>query len=254
MPSQRHFVPNSSGDDLAVIIETSAEPMKSIAMFSHCFTCSKDLKAIVKISRRLATHGIAVARFDFTGLGDSTGDFSESNFETNIADILSVSNWLRNHIGSPQLLMGISLGGAAMISAARQIETTKGLVSLATPSCTKHLAEFLVRQAPEIETEGMGQVVIGGRTHQIKKQMIESLRKRNLDQDIAQISVHHLILHSPMDETLGLYHAENLFKYSGGIKSFVTLDGADHLLMNQPGDVEFVADQIEVWSRRWREK
>lgn len=252
MPSQRFFVPNQRGDRLAVIIELPSEEPKLFGIFSHCFTCSKDLKAIVKISRLLAQTGIAVARFDFTGLGDSTGDFSESNFESNMADILTVTDWLSHNYQPPRLLMGLSLGGAAMMAVANQIPSAGGIVTLAAPSCTRHLAEFLCIQSPEIESEGLGTVVIGGRRHIIKPQLLASLRQRDLEADIAAIRIHHLILHSPIDETLGFYHAENLFRMTGGIKSLVTLDGSDHLLMNREGELEFVAKLIELWAQRWR--
>jgi putative redox protein len=220
-------------------------------MFIHCFTCTKDLKAIVKISRQLALRGIAVARFDFTGLGDSSGNFSETNFETNVADVLSVAQWLGENYESPRLLMGLSLGGAAMMVASSQLSSVNGLVTIAAPSCTRHLAEFLVKQSPEIETEGVGTVVIGGRNHTIKPQLLNSLRQRDLEREIAAVRAHHLILHSPQDETLGFYHAENIFRMSGGIKSFVTLDGCDHLLMNRETEIEFVANLIDLWSQRW---
>jgi putative redox protein len=252
MPSQRFFVPNQNGDRLAVIVELPADAPNLVAIFSHCFTCSKDLKAIVKISRLLAQRGIAVARFDFTGLGDSTGDFSESNFESNLADILTVTEWLTQTLQPPQLLMGLSLGGAAMMAVANQIPSAGGIVTLAAPSCTRHLAEFLSKQSPEIEAAGVGTVVIGGRRHVIKRQLLASLRQRDLAADIAALKIHHLILHSPMDETLGFYHAENLFRITGGVKSMVTLDGSDHLLMNRESEVEFIANLIALWVQRWR--
>ncbi len=228
-----------------------AQPLRAMALFSHCFTCSKDLKAIVRISRGLAALGIAVLRFDFTGLGNSEGDFSDTNFETNLADIFAANEWLRNRQTPPQILIGLSLGGAAMMAAIGKIESAQGIVTLAAPSCTKHLAEFLVSQAPEIETSGSGSVSIGGRGHTIKTQLLDSLRNHDLQQNIAAIQKHHLIMHSPLDETLGFYHAERIFAGTGGPKTFVTLDGANHLMANQANDVGFVADQINLWSRRF---
>lgn len=251
MPSQRVFIKTSTGIRLAAVIDFPEIAPRAFAVFSHCFTCSKDLKAIVRISRRLAEHQIAVLRFDFTGLGDSEGDFSETNFETNVSDVLSVANWLRQNHRAPQLLMGLSLGAAAMMAAAHQIDSAGGLVTLAAPSCTAHLADYLLRQNPEIETLGAGDVTIGGRRHLIKAQLLTSLRQRNLGAEISSIRIPHLIMHSPIDETLGFYHAEKIFELTGGIKSFITLDGADHLMMSQANDVVFVADQIELWSRRW---
>lgn len=254
MTSRRVYIDNPRGDRLAGIMELPPQAPTMYAIFSHCFTCSKDLKAIVRISRNLAKLGVAVVRFDFTGLGDSTGDFSESNFETNIEDIHAVAQWLTQNHEPPRLLLGLSLGGAATMAISSQLNSVRGIVTLAAPSCTKHLAEYLSVQAPEIETKGVGIVKIGGRSHTIKPQLLDSLRNRDLDQDLAKIDVHHLIFHSPLDETLGFYHAEKIFQNSGGIKSFVTLDGADHLLLNQPSDPDFVSDQIALWARRWNAK
>lgn len=251
MPSQRIFIDNGRGDRLAGILELPSQTPTSFAIFSHCFTCSKDLKAIVKISRRLAQQGFAVVRFDFTGLGDSSGDFSATNFETNVEDVLAVARWLEQHYQPPALLLGLSLGGAAMMVVASQLPSVQGLVTLAAPSCTRHLAEFLRQQSPEIESQGEGRVIIGGRSHRIKPQLLESLSRRDLELEMNRINVHHLIFHSPLDETLGFYHAERIFQNSGGIKTFVTLDGADHLLLNRAEDPDFVADQIRLWTGRW---
>jgi alpha/beta superfamily hydrolase len=251
MVSQRVYIENGRGDRLAGILELPSQPPTSFAIFSHCFTCSKDLKAIVRISRRLAQQGIAVVRFDFTGLGDSSGDFSATNFETNLEDVLAVAQWLEKNYQPPKLLLGLSLGGAAMMVISSQLQSVQGLVTLAAPSCTRHLAEFLRRQSPEIESVGEGRVVIGGRSHIVKPQLLDSLSRRDLDVEMSRINVHHLIFHSPLDETLGFYHAEKIFQTSGGIKTFVTLDGADHLLLNRAEDPDFVADQIRLWTGRW---
>lgn len=251
MPTERVFFFNDRNFQLAGILETPTHPPRAMALFSHCFTCSKDLKAIVRISRGLAAHGIGVLRFDFTGLGNSDGDFSDTTFETNRADIFAASEWLRHRETPPQILIGLSLGGAAMMSAIGEIESAQGIVTLAAPSCTKHLAEFLVSQAPEIEATGSGSVTIGRRVHTIKSHLLDSLRNHDLQQDIAAIQKHHLIMHSPLDETLGFYHAERIFANTGGPKTFVTLDGANHLMLNQADDVGFVADQINLWTRRF---
>ena len=251
MPSERIFFENAEGIRLAGIVDFPASRPTAFALFSHCFTCTKDLKAIVKISRGLAREGIAVLRFDFTGLGDSRGDFSFTNFETNLTDILAAAAWLSREHQSPKLLIGHSLGGTAMMASAATIDSALGLVTLASPSCTQHLADFLSAQNPEIARSGSGDVTIGGRTYTMRSQLIDSLRNRNLKNEIESIRQHHLILHSPQDETLAFRHAEEIFRFTGGIKSLVTLDGSDHLLVNQPADTEFVAGLISVWSRRF---
>jgi putative redox protein len=251
MPSQKIKFTNDKGIQLAGILDLPDDVPRAYAIFSHCFTCTKDLKAIVRISRGLAKHGIGVLRFDFTGLGESAGDFSETNFETNLADIQSAAHWLGSHYQPPQLLIGLSLGGAAMMASASRIPSATGLVTLAAPSCTKHLAEFLANEDPTIEHSGGGEVTIGGRSFPVKPQLLESLRNRELAEEIAAIKIHHLIIHSPNDETLGFHHAEEIFSMSGGVKTFLTLEGADHLIVNQPSDVGFIADQIDLWSRRF---
>ena len=253
MTSHREYLTNANGDRIAVILERPTEPISMYAVFCHCFTCSKDLKAIVKISRNLAKRGIGVVRFDFTGLGDSGGDFSETNFETNLADLIAVAQWTEQNFAAPSMLMGLSLGGAAAMVAAQQLPSVQGVVTLAAPSCTRHLAEFLISQNPTIEIEGEGHVTIGGRRHLIRTQLIDSLRQRDLESEIAELTKHHLIFHSPVDETLGFYHAEKIFRLSRGIKLFVTLDGADHLMMNQPADIDFITHQILLWSSRWQQ-
>ena len=251
MPSQRVNFENESGIRLAGILDLPADSPRGFALFAHCFTCTKDLKAIVKISRRLATHGIAVFRFDFTGLGDSQGDFSQSNIQTNLADITAAANWLGKEHQSPSILIGHSLGGAAMMAIAGSIQSATSIVTLAAPSCTKHLAEFLHQQDPEIRNQGVGKVTIGGRTHTMRAQLLESLSKFELKSKIEKISIPHLILHSPVDQTLGFKHAEEIFSWTGGAKSLITLVGSDHLLVNQPDDVNYVGDLIATWSRKW---
>lgn len=250
MPSKRVYFENESGIRLSGILDLPDGPPKSFALFSHCFTCTKDLKAIVRISRSMAKHGIGVLRFDFTGLGDSQGDFSNSNFESNLADIRAAVNWLAKEQTAPSILMGLSLGGAAMMASASSVDSAKAVVTLAAPSCTHHLAEFLAKTNPKIESEGIGEVVIGGRTHSIRKQMLESLRVFDLKSAIENISVPHLVFHSPADETLDFQHAEEIFAMTGGSKSMITLAGADHLMVSHPDDVGYVAEMIVTWAGR----
>ena len=251
MPSQRVTFENNSGTQLAGIVDMPDNPPRGFALFAHCFTCTKDLKAIVKISRRLATHDIGVLRFDFTGLGNSQGDFSQSNIQTNMADIAAANQWLSKEHQPPQLLIGHSLGGAAMMAMAGKIESAKSVATLASPSGTKHLAKFLESQNPDIRKLGVGEVIIGGRSHTMRSQLLDSLGKFDLKPLIQQISIPHLILHSPADKTLAFEHAEEIFAWTSGAKSLITLDGSDHLLINQPEDVNYVGDLIATWSSKW---
>ena len=248
MPSQRVTFANKAGQQLVGIVDSPAETPVTWALFAHCFTCTKDLKAIVRISRRLAAHGIAVLRFDFTGLGGSQGAFADTNFQTNVDDIHAAVQFLTTHHQPPQLLIGHSLGGAAMMAAASSIESRAALVTLASPSDTSHLAKTLVGLNPELADDERGDVVIGGITHTISRQMLEALRQTVLRPSIEAIRIPHLIFHSPADRTVAFSHALNLLAWSGGPTSLVSLDRSDHLLLKRAGDVDYVADMISLWS------
>jgi putative redox protein len=268
MSTQRVFFENQHATKLAGIIDSPDEQPLAFAVFAHCFTCTKDLKAIVKISRRLAANRVAVLRFDFTGLGSSSGVFADSNFNTNLDDVRAAVAYLKQEHQPPSLLIGHSLGGAAMMAVANEFDSVKGLATLASPSCTAHLADTLLRLNPEIENNGEGEVVIGGRTHLIRQQMVDVLRSTDLESKIRELDVPHLILHSPVDQTLSYQHAEKLFEFGNlsesgesmdtsktfvprSPKTLVTLDGSDHLLVKLPNDPTYVSDIIRVWASRY---
>lgn len=253
MPARRATIETPAGETLAAIVETPDTAAIATAVFAHCFTCTKDLKAIVKISRRLAENGIAVVRFDFRGLGGSSGVFSESNFETNIEDLQSACRWANDNVGPAQLLIGHSLGGAAVMASAMDIPSVLGIATLAAPSCTAHLADFLSKSNPDIDRVGQGEVVIGGITHTISRQMLDSMRQFDLKAKIESIDKPHLILHSPSDATVKFEHASRLLEWSNGCTSLIKLNDSDHLLLSRRQDVNDVADFINVWTRHWIE-
>ncbi len=253
MPSQRVTFENESGTRLAGIIDAAEGTPIAYAVFAHCFTCTKDLKAIVKISRQLAKRSISVLRFDFSGLGSSGGQFEESNFETNLADLRTAVDWLSATHEAPQLLIGHSLGGAAAMASVSEFESVKALATLAAPSCTAHLADFLASQNSDIETTGSGIVTIGGRDHLITTQLLKSLRGFDLETRIRSIRVPHLIMHSPVDATVKYSCAEDLLEWGAGAKSLLGLPGSDHLLLNQREDANWVADCVAVWAGRFFE-
>jgi len=253
MSTRRATIETTAGLTLAAIVDAPEEQPKATAVLAHCFTCTKDLKAIVKISRRLAENGIAVVRFDFRGLGGSSGVFAESNFETNLEDLQAVCRWSAENVGDAQLLIGHSLGGAAVMASAMQIPSVQAIATLAAPSCTAHLASFLSESNPEIDSAGQGEVVIGGIMHVISKQMLESMRQFDLQKEIESINKPHLILHSPSDATVKFEHAHRLMEWSNGSKSLIALNDSDHLLLNRRQDVNDVADLISVWTRHWIE-
>ena len=232
---------------LAGILDLPDEEPIATALFAHCFTCTKDIKAIARISRFLSGFGIAVLRFDFQGLGTSGGVFADSNFLTNLDDIRSAVTFLSSEIAAPKLLIGHSLGGAAMMAIAPEFDSAEAIVTLASPSDTNHLVKTLSRLSPEIETQGEGDVQIGGITHHVKKQMLDVLSSYDLPARIKQLALPHLIFHSLTDETVAFDHARNLLQWTGGKKMLVTLGDSDHLFINHPGDVKMIAGFINSW-------
>ena len=251
MPTQRVTFENSNGISLAGIIDQPEGKTRLTAVWAHCFTCTKDLKATVKISRALAAAGIAVLRFDFTGLGGSQGDFSETNFQTNLQDLQAAVHWMGTHSGQVDFVIGHSLGGAAAMAASMDLDSVRAVVTLASPSDTYHLSDVLAGLNPKIETEGVGDVVIGGITHTVKKQMLDTLRSYDLQEAVKGLQKPHLILHSPADKTVDYRHALQLFHWTGGPKSLVTLNGSDHLLVNRKEDIEEVTNIIAAWAQQW---
>ncbi len=224
---------------------------RAYSIFSHCFTCTKDLKAIVRISRRLAENRIAVLRFDFAGLGESQGHFSDTNFDTNLRDVRAAVDFLMQNFQPPKLLIGHSLGGAAMMTLAEEIESARALITIAAPSTTEHLVQHLIDAAPSVLTDGEGEIVIGNRTWRIKRQLLENLKQHDFASALRRLRKPHMIFHPAADQTLPYWHAEKMFELTGGPKSLVTLDGSDHLLVDRDDDADFVADMISLWSSRY---
>lgn len=239
---------------LAGILDSHSSSPTGYYIFSHCFTCSKDLKSIVRISRELVTLGWGVLRYDFAGLGNSQGSFSKSNFSTNRMDLKSAWKWMRTRTEAPIVLIGHSFGGAASLSVANELNAS-GVVTIAAPSDTRHLAELLIRMNPNIESMGNGEVSIGGRTYLITKQMIDDFRSYDFQRILSDLRVPVLSFHSPVDETLAFEHAIRICGYDANStdrpdRSLVCLAGADHLLNNQVEDCGYIAHVIDRWSRR----
>ncbi|MAI31368.1 MAG: alpha/beta hydrolase [Rhodopirellula sp.] len=265
--SYRVNFPGGNGYRLAGIVDRpdpnqrdGREQQTPIVVFSHCFTCNKDLKAIVRISRALSEHGIAVLRYDMTGLGGSDGDFSKTNFTTNQADLSAAIRFAEIELGPVTSLMGHSFGGAVSLAHAGQAPATeelKAVITLAAPSDTKHLAELLSQRDPEIEKLGRGSVTIGGVRWEIEKQMLADFRAHDLPSLIPGISAATLLFHSPQDETVNFDHAlriMGLIQNSPGspqIPSLIALPNADHLLIKAPEDLKFVADAAAAFLHRY---
>lgn len=255
-PSQRVVFAGSLGHPLAGIVDLPLDQPKAYAVFTHCFTCTKDLKLIVRISRGLAEHGYGVLRYDSTGLGNSSGDFSLSNFNTNRADLRAAVNFMTEHFGAPEFLIGHSLGGATSLSIAQELPTIRAVASLAAPSDTRHLAALLERLNPEITSSGRGQVTIGGTQHTISSQMLDDFRSFDLPKILRQLSKPVMLMHSPEDETLGFEHALRLYQLltSRGpddsppcATSLICLDAANHLLTNNPSDLVMIVRFLTAW-------
>lgn len=240
-----------TGHRLVGILDYPDGEPRGTALYAPCFTCGKDLKATARIGRALAEWGIAVLRFDFTGIGDSHGSFAETNFSDNQSDVVAAADFLRKEMGGPELLIGHSLGGAAVLSVAGEIKTARGIVALATPSDTVHLANHLVKRDPRVLTEGQGSVHIGGRPFEIRPHLIEDLKSHVIEDAVRHLQLPLLVMHSPADEILAYYHAERLFAWAAGPKSLVTLDQADHLLISHPRDIPFVSTLIACWAIRY---
>ncbi len=245
-----HFL-NARGVELTGILNApeKGDPI-SYALFAHCFTCSKNLKAIAYISRSLADSGIAVFRFDFTGIGESKGDFSETNFSSNVEDLVAAAEFLQDKFSAPRLLIGHSLGGAAILQSASRIPSVNAVCTIAAPSNLDHLEDLLLSDPSEIEKNGIVRVTIGGQVFNIKKQFFDDLNDHSLDPTIRDLNKALLIFHSPFDKTVNVEHAAHIFQLARHPKSFISLDQADHLLTNEK-DVIFVSDMLSAWARRY---
>ena len=224
-----------------------------VLVLSHCFTCNKDLKAIVRISRGLAVHGISVLRFDMTGLGGSGGDFSQTSFTSNVNDLKTAIEFASAELGPVTGLMGHSFGGAAsMFVAGSEIQSQPAaVITLAAPSDTVHLAKLLDAMNPAIETDGVGDVTIGGYTWTIRKSMTEDFRSHDLPANIAKIKVPALIFQSPDDKTVHYDHAIRIAGLIPGLASIVTLPGANHLLTDQ-ADIDVVTNMSAAFLHRYK--
>lgn len=242
---------NDAGETLVGRLElpTTREP-HNFALFAHCFTCNKNLTAVKNISRGLTAKGFGVLRFDFTGLGESEGDFEDTNFSGNISDLVSAAHFLEENYKAPVLLIGHSLGGAAAIYAAAAIRSVQAVATVGAPSNPAHVQHLFKSDLKEIEAQGKALVNIGGRDFTIKEQFIADLRGKSMQQTIAELRKPLLIMHSPQDTTVGIKNAEEIYKAAHHPKSFVSLDGADHLLMNK-SDSEYVGSLISGWALRY---
>lgn len=244
---------NRSGHHLAARIELPLDQNpKAYALFAHCFTCNKNLTAITNISRSLTAAGIGVLRFDFTGLGESEGDFADTNFSSNVDDLIEAANYLDNNYQPAQIIIGHSLGGAAVLLAAAKLPSIKAVITIGAPSSPPHVRHLLQDGLEEIKEKGEARVLLAGRTFTIKKQFLDDLEAVHMKEVVEGLGKALLILHSPQDDTVSINNAAEIYKMARHPKSFVTLDGADHLLTRKE-DSLYAGQLIASWSSRYVE-
>lgn len=252
-PGRRISFAGSQGASLAARLDLPDGPVHRHAVFAHCFTCSKDIRAAGRIAARLNADGIAVLRFDFTGLGASEGEFANTNFSSNVEDLRRAADWLRSEHAAPQLLVGHSLGGAAAIVAASDIPEVRAVATIAAPSSTQHLSELLGEQLRDVEADAVVPLRIGGREFMVRGAFLSDLSAHAVEERARSMSAALLVLHSPVDNVVGVEHAGRLFAAARHPKSFVALDGADHLLSDDR-DAIYAGDVIGTWAKRYLEE
>ncbi|MTI03631.1 bifunctional alpha/beta hydrolase/OsmC family protein [Roseibium sp. RKSG952] len=250
MPTERITFAGHDGSQLAARLDLPDGPVLATALFAHCFTCSKDIPAARRISARLAAMGIAVLRFDFTGLGHSGGEFANTTFTSNVEDLIAASHYLAGRNMAPALLIGHSLGGAAVLRARAGIPSVKAVVTLGAPADPGHVSHHFEAALPEIAAEGSAEVTLGGRPFRIGKAFVDDISESALAPAIAELKAALLILHAPRDETVSIDNASTIFLAAKHPKSFVTLDDADHLI-TRAADADYAADVIAAWVSRY---
>ncbi len=238
------------GDLLAARLDRAPGRPRAYALFAHCFTCSKDFVASSRVSRALAALGVSVLRFDFTGLGNSAGDFANTTFSSNVEDLVRAADFLRREHEAPALLLGHSLGGAAVLAAARRIPEAVAVATIGAPADPGHVTKLFADQREEITARGEALVTLAGRPFRIRRQLLEDLSAASLEPAVANLGKALLVLHSPIDQTVGIENAGRLFQMARHPKSFVSLDGADHLL-SRSEDAAYAAAIVAAWSSRF---
>ena len=240
----------AEGQKLAARLDAPDGAICAYALFAHCFTCGKDIFAASRIAHALTEHGIAVLRFDFTGLGASEGEFANTNFSSNLADLLAAADYLRQQHAAPSLLIGHSLGGAAVLAAAADIPAVEAVATIGAPSDPAHVVGLFRGDVEKIEQEGEAEVQLAGRPFRIKRQFLVDAAEQRLTERIGQMRKALLILHSPFDKTVDVVNAMHIFTAAKHPKSFVSLDNADHLLSRR-SDAVYAANIIAAWSERY---
>jgi len=248
--SEKIEFPGSNGEMLAARLDSPEGEVRAYALFAHCFTCSKDIFAAARISKGLAERGIAALRFDFTGLGHSEGEFANTNFSSNVADLLAAVDWLRAEREAPSIVVGHSLGGAAVLAAAPSIPEAKAVCTIGAPADPAHVSRHFSAAIGEIEANGQAEIQLGDRPMTITRQFLEDIAEQKMADAIGGLRKALLIFHAPRDEQVGIDNASRIFVAAKHPKSFVSLDDADHLLTRRE-DAAYVAEVISAWASRY---
>ena len=251
MTSRRLTFPGSGGDPLAARLDLpDSGQLDACALFAHCFTCSKDLKAVVNISAALNAENIGVLRFDFTGLGQSGGDFADTSFASNVEDLIAAAGFLEAKYREPEILIGHSLGGAAVIQAAERVPGALAVATVGAPADPAHVTHLLASSVQEIEERGEADVILAGRRFRVRKGFLDDLEETRQAEKIRGLGRALLIFHSPVDAVVGIDNAAAIFKAARHPKSFISLDRADHLLTD-PSDSRYVGAVLAAWARKY---
>ena len=250
MPTERITFPGHDGSTLAARLDLPEGPHLATALFAHCFTCSKDIPAARRIAGRLSAMGIAVLRFDFTGLGHSKGEFANTSFSSNVDDLVAAARYLDSRGMAPELLIGHSLGGAAVLKARSAISSVKAVATLGAPFDPEHVTHNFADALDDIRANGEAEVTLAGRTFRIGKGFVDDISGTKLDGAIKSLHAALLVLHAPLDDTVSIDNASRIFLAAKHPKSFVTLDNADHLITRAP-DAEYAAGIIGAWVERY---
>jgi putative redox protein len=250
MPSKNIVFENESGHALAGILDLPSAPPLAYALFAHCFTCSKNLKAAANIARALTDAGIAVLRFDFTGLGQSEGEFADTNFSSNVSDLLAAVEFMDRELVAPAILIGHSLGGTAVLQAASQVDSALAVATIGSPSEPLHVARMFSGSEDVLRERGEATVDLGGRPFLMKQQFLDDLEKQDLRSSIGSLRKALLVMHAPLDTIVEIDNASALFGAAKHPKSFVSLDDADHLLSRE-ADSRYAGHVLAAWASRY---
>lgn len=253
MRSEQFDFPNAKGKRLAATLDWPLGKPTAFALFAHCFTCGKDNRAARRIAERLTIHGIAVLRFDFTGLGGSEGEFANTNFSSNVDDLVAAADHLRQVHGAPAILIGHSLGGSAVLGASHRIPEARAVVTIAAPYDPSHVVGLFKEKVDAIRSEGEVEVALAGRPFRISREFLDDVAAKKLDACLATLRKALLVFHSPTDELVGIDNASHIFLAAKHPKSFVSLAGADHLL-SLNSDAVYVANVIAAWTERYLDR